>query len=205
MRWDNLFHDLETQLDAEVDAAHRDREREKEREAIAQSTLAQMLRRLKEQTLVVEFVLGDYSLEGQVESVGRDWIAAEIRSPGLLAGYAIVPFPQLSAILLAPEQVWVASQAFTGQSASDATQGSTRVLSLLEKIPVRIVLRDLCRRRRQVVVVTRGAHYSGTLDRVAADYLEIACHQGDVARRQADVSRLAVIPLDAVLLVRILD
>ena len=64
------------------------------------------------------------------------------------------------------------------------------------------MLRDLCRRRAAVDLVTGAIRTHGTIDRVGRDQLDLAEHEPGVPRRDAAVTRIRIVPLGEVLLVR---
>jgi hypothetical protein len=64
-------------------------------------------------------------------------------------------------------------------------------------------LRGLARDRAPVqVVLDDGTALHGTIDRVGADYLELAEHPGDLHRRADAVRGVRTVVIDAVVLVR---
>lgn len=65
-----------------------------------------------------------------------------------------------------------------------------------------MVLRDLARQRIPVTVFVTSARAHGTIDRVGADHLELACHEPGEARRAAAVRWIELVPLAQLLLVR---
>jgi hypothetical protein len=67
-------------------------------------------------------------------------------------------------------------------------------------LPVTVVLRHLARDRAAVVLRLRsGAEVAGTVDRVAADHLDLAVHPADERRPRGGPVR--AVALDALLLV----
>jgi hypothetical protein len=66
------------------------------------------------------------------------------------------------------------------------------------------LLRGIARDRSPVTVFCASAEQaaSGTIDRVGADFLELAEHPLDVPRRRGDVSNVRLVPLTALVAVR---
>lgn len=201
MRWDNLFHDLETQLDAEHAAAARDRQRERQREQISQTTLVDRVRALHSISSRITCVVGARSLACDVDSLGRDWFSGELFGQGGQLGYAVVSVVHITRVSMLALPATQSSQALIENAEARAGKKQDGPVRLVDKIPLRIVLRDLCRRRKTVTVVTGEGSFSGTLDTVAADYIELARHSPDVARRQSLIERIELIPIVAVQIV----
>jgi hypothetical protein len=66
------------------------------------------------------------------------------------------------------------------------------------------ILRDLARRRVPVVLSTRGGDdVHGTIDRAAADHLDLAVHDPETARRADAVRGFRIIPFAAVIAARL--
>jgi hypothetical protein len=71
------------------------------------------------------------------------------------------------------------------------------------KLDLRHALRGLARGRLPVAAVLRDATtLHGTLDRVGADFVEVALHAPGEARRQPAVSAVRTVPLTALSVVR---
>lgn len=201
MRWDNLFHDLETQLDAEHAAAARDRQRERQREQISQTTLVDRVRALHSISSRITCVVGVRSLECDVDSLGRDWFSGEIFGQGGQLGYAVVSVAHITRVSMLALPASQSAQGLIAKAEELSIARQDDRVRLVDKIPLRIVLRDLCRRRKSLTVVTSEGSFSGTLDTVAADYIELARHSPDVARRQSLIERIELFPIAAVQMV----
>jgi hypothetical protein len=71
------------------------------------------------------------------------------------------------------------------------------------RIDIRLALRGLVQDRAAVVVtLVDGSTASGTIDRVGADFVEIADHAPGEPRRRAAVRAIRTLPLGALALVR---
>lgn len=72
-----------------------------------------------------------------------------------------------------------------------------------ERIGLRMLLRAISRDRSEVrIALLDASTVSGTIDRVGADFLELATHPAGEARRRSAVRQLIVVPLSGVVAVR---
>ncbi|WP_448809400.1 hypothetical protein [Agromyces bauzanensis] len=196
MRWDQLFDDLESQLDQE----QRDEERalalEEERLRLSRLTLRDRLGAMAgsaagdpASSVRVE-LRGGRLLQLRPLSFGRDWMSALVQGSGRSEGQCIVPLAAIAAVI--PDRTQLESSLVT------AAEPSSR---LAERIGLTFVLRDLCRRRMPVHVSTDGGGVHGTIDRVARDHVDLALHEPGTPRRERDVQGYRIVPLERVLLV----
>jgi hypothetical protein len=192
MRWENLFDDLENQLERELDSEIRDQLRDEERQRHASSSLRERLALLapprasapSEGVRVELRHCGEARLE--LVTVGKDWIACRVIDSACLHGSALVPLVAIVRLSLTRAQLATSLE-------RDFFSSSTSPLT--DRIGLSFVLRDLARRRRQVVLHSHGEPRHGTLDRVAADHLDLAEHREDRARRPSAVTAITLIPL----------
>lgn len=180
MRWDELFTDLEAQL-AQAEAAElagevSDRTRR-------ETSLLAITGRLGA-AIGADLVLhceGVQQLQGRLTEVGPDWLLLEEpgRAEALVSARHLVDVTGLTA-------------------ASEQQQGKVwRALDLPW------ALRSLARSRSAVQVLQcSGAARSGTLDRVGADFVELAEHPPGEARRRGAVSQVVLIAIEAISVVR---
>jgi hypothetical protein len=93
------------------------------------------------------------------------------------------------------------------------TSSGAAIAGVEQRLDLRFVLRGLSRDRSPVAVVVRGGggdpaglytETTGTIDRIGADFLELAVHAPWEPRRAGSVRSVALIPLVAVVLVRAL-
>nr|WP_246318600.1 hypothetical protein [Leifsonia psychrotolerans] len=130
---------------------------------------------------------------------GRDWLAGDVvsadtgmtehRSQSALA-MCVLPFAAIAGVVMTPEQI-------PDSLASEADSAAR----LIDRIGLPFVLRDLCRRRKTVVVhMPRGA-LTGTIDRVGRDHLDVAVHPADSPRRAHAVTEYRIVPLAQIQLV----
>lgn len=209
MRWDNLFDDLEAQLEAEIDCAEQSVHDDEERQRQAQLTLHERLRNVSQNSPeAIGLTLAarrdvTLTLTVTILRLGRDWCAVDVISPPALEGHALV---QIAAVVaLNPTELQVAAslgQTLAGQltPVSDVTQTPR----LVDTVGLGFVLRDLARRRRTLEIHSLYGVFVGTLDRVGADHCDLAEHREYVSRRQSSVLRYRVLSLASISLVRIL-
>jgi len=202
MRWDNLFDDLEGQLEHELTAEDLDLRAEEERLRIGRLSLRDRLRALQR----AESRHGDWSvrvalLDGselrlRPSTIGRDWFSADLVDDGTGRAPCVVPLSAVTGLLLARAQV-AASLVVADADEHDRAPG------LSERLTLSFVLRDLCRRRASVEVRTPSGAAHGTIDRVGRDHLDLAVHERGSARRESVVSQYRVVPFAQVLVVRV--
>jgi hypothetical protein len=182
VRWDELFADLAAQLEAaeagELAAEVADRTRRE----LAALRLVDRLRAAVGQQVRVR-VDGVGPLAGLLVHVGAD--AVVVAEPG--GAQALVPVSAL---------VWVGG--LGNRSAAPGDEGGVAArLGLAyqlrgvaqDRLPVRVHLRD-------------GTALTGTVDRVGADFLELAEHPADEPRRPAAVTAVRTVPFGALAAVR---
>jgi hypothetical protein len=179
MRWSALFDDLEAQVRLLDDVSRAGEVAELARAEAAQLCFAD---RVRATTGPIRVHRRDGSfLRGTVVSSGPDWLLLR-DEPGdeelVLAG-------------------GLSGASGLGRSARAATGVVARRLSALR------VLRALAQDRATVVVtLVDGSALTGTIDRVGADFLEIAVHAADAIRRRDEVTDSTALLLSAVSSVR---
>jgi len=191
VRWDRFFEDLEDQLDSEWEAERAALDTEAERLRLARLTLRERLLGLVGSTDVAPgFDLVDGSgATGAVAAVGADWIAVDVPDDG--GGAVIVPLAAIVAIGMPHADLLRSARGTTGSR-------------LQERMTFGFVLRDLVRRRVPVTVRVHGGRaLAGTIDRAAADHLDLALHDRGAARRREAVIGHRIVPLAAIACVRL--
>lgn len=198
MRWDELFDDLESQLERELSAEEVDLEAEEERLRLGRLSIRDRVTSLLGRSVLgerVDLTLTDGSrLPVRPSSAGRDWLAVDVLAESERSTQSIVPFSAIAGISLGAAQVRASLTGSTG----DETQPS-----LSARLGLPFVLRDLCRRRRGVDLVTVIGTMYGTIDRVGRDHLDVAIHERGMPRRASAVTELRIVPLSALLLIRL--
>jgi hypothetical protein len=184
MRWDSLFDDLAGQLDDELagdDAGVRlEAERlRRGRLALRDRLMALVGESTGGEAVVVELVDGT-TWRLDIRTIGKDWLQAGV---GVSEDReVIVPFGAVAAVAMTQAQVdWSLDEV------------AVREPRLLDRLTVSFLLRDLCRRRSAVVVSTRTGRWTGTIDRVGRDHLDLAVHEPGSPRRNRNVEQIRVI------------
>ena len=186
MRWDDLFGDLEAQLEAaeaaSVDAEVADRTR---RES-ALLTLAERLGGSLGRRVGVQ-VAGAGRVDGRLVELSGQWLLLAGDSGGAGGSGA-----QVLVVLSAVQSV-----AGLAAGSDPPPAGGQRV-----RLGLGVALRAIARDRRPVVVhLTGGGTLEGTLERVGADFVELTEHPADEVRpRRAGGVR--TVPFTALALVR---
>lgn len=183
MRWEELFADLEGQAEAALAAELAAEVAERTRREVGRLRLVDRLRAAYGADVVVR-VRGAGALRGTVADVGSDW--ALLAEPD---GYgALVPLAEVLAL--------------SGVGARSELPGAEGAVE--QRLDLRYALRRLVRDRAAVrLVLVDGTTVAGTLDRVAADHVDLAQHDPDEARRARAVRQVLLVPLSAVALVRV--
>ncbi|RZS90126.1 hypothetical protein EV189_1909 [Motilibacter rhizosphaerae] len=179
MRWDELFADLEAQLEAAERAELGAEVADRTRREWARVPWAARLRSAHGCRLVLR-VEGAGPLEGELVDSGPGW---------LLLGSGV-----RAAVVAAP-----AVLAVSGLPARSAVEEG----EVARRLDLGYVLRGLVRERAALDVVLRdGTVLHGTGDRVGADWLDLAVHPADRARRSGEVRGVQTLPLPALAVVR---
>jgi hypothetical protein len=181
-RWDALFADLDGQFAAAEAAELAEEVADRTRREIALVRLVDRLRSAVGHPVVVT-VAGLGRIEGRLAAVGPDWLL--LAEPG--GREALVAAAAL--------------QAIDGLPPEAAPPDGEGVVAA--RLDLRHALRGLARTRVGVVVaLAGGGSVTGTVDRVGADFVEIAEHSAGEPRRRSEVRRFRVVPLGALAAVR---
>jgi len=189
MRWDDLFDDLESQLERELSAEELDLQIEEERLRLGRLSVRERLLALGSGTIAVTLVTGERFTARPV-AFGRDWFSADVGVERVRQ--CVIPLGAIAGISLAPGLVG-------GSLAGVADAGGHPSLS--DRLGLAFVLRDLCRRRRAVDLVLASGVAHGTIDRVGRDHVDLAVHDRGEPRREGAVREVRIVPLAALLLV----
>lgn len=196
MRWEHLFADLESQLDAEQREEERALRIEEERLRLARLGLrdrfvAMMRAEGADSVWTVRIELqGGGAHAVRPVAFGRDWLSGELREPGARVRQCLVPLDRIAAVVPAARQL-----AGSLEPVPEATAG------LADRMGLPFVLRDLCRRRTGVSLTTLDGVVHGTIDRVGRDHLDLAVHEPSAPRREREVRQYRIVPLDRIALV----
>jgi hypothetical protein len=202
MRWDNLFDDLESQLEQELDAEQLDLLAEEERLRLGRLSLRDRIMMLSDagsaarsEPIRVTLTSG-VTLPLLPTTFGKDWLAADVAGSHPPA-QCILPLAAIASVSLTPDQL---EASLERTSPAGGKHGSGR---FIDRIGLPFVLRDLCRRRASLELVTTSATVYGTIDRVGRDHLDLAVHEPGSSRRAVNVTDQRMIPLETVMLVRV--
>ncbi len=177
MRWDALFADLEAQAAALEHAERAAEVEERARGELAALGLVDRLRGAVGATVRLRLA-GGGSVRATVARVGPDWL--------LVADGAREVVIPLGAV-----------QGVRGLNRYSAVPGSGGALA--SRLGLRSALRGIARDRSAVRLELRdGSAIEATVDRVGADFVEVAAHPAGEPRRRADVRDVEVIPFGAI-------
>jgi hypothetical protein len=196
MHWDRLFDDLEGQLASEWEAERAALDAESERLRIARLELRARLRTLCAAGAEATIDLANgRRIPVTLQALGADWVAAGSR---VAAGVHAPP-----STLLIPQQALAGLTLDHGILLASLEDSPPSDQALRERMTLGFVLRDLARRRAAVHVTTlTGDELHGTIDRAAADHLDLAVHDAGEARRASAVQGFRVIPFSRLVALR---
>jgi hypothetical protein len=178
MRWDALFEDLESQFDALQESDLYGEVADRIRTEVGKITVLDRLRGAVDTVVRIELA-GAEPLEGLLTRVGKDCLLIEAgREEWLVPVGALVAVHRLGP--------WA-------EPAVGAVAG---------KLGLAHLLRGIARDRSPVTVFCGGIPVTGTIDRVGADFLEVAEHPLDAPRRRSEVYNVRLIPAQALQAVR---
>lgn len=201
MRWDNLFDDLESQLERELTVEEIELRAEEERLRLARMALRDRLLAVYASSqagasasiadvrvrLVNGAVITTHPL-----SFGKDWFLAALVDGPARHPQCIVPIAAIAGLLLERAQVHCSLAAPIDPERS-----------LSARLSLAFALRDLCRRRTAVELHLLGEVVRGTIDRVGRDHLDLAVHEPGSPRREAEVSHYRIVLFSQLLFVRL--
>jgi hypothetical protein len=180
MRWQELFADLEAHVVSMERADDAGEIAERTRGEVAQVLLLNRLRANVACRLTV-WVEGAGELTGQLQRVGADWF-----------------------LLASTDEVIVSVAALLGVvnlPAAAVSSGGVDVVG--SRIRLTSVLRAVAKDRSAVRIVLRqGTAVAGTVERVGADFVDVAVHDLDQAPRADQVRSRVTISLASVACVR---
>jgi len=192
VRWDELFADIESQFERQLDAERLDLAAETERLRSGRLTLVERLESMSSDGGRVRLVLADgQTVELRVDSTGADWVAGEARL-GERARGTVIPIRAIAEV----------QPAAGHQDRMREGTSPLRPRGLADRLGLAVVLRDLCRRRIEVDLCTMLGTHHGTIDRVGADHLDFSRHGiGEPRRHPTEGTRL--VPFAGVVCVRL--
>jgi hypothetical protein len=164
----------------------REAELEEERLRIGRAGLRDRIAAIGPEALRLRLTDGSH-VEVLPRTVGRDWISGDLIGS---AAQVVLPLQAVAALLPTAGQL--------ERSLEPVSLGT-----VTDRIGLAFVLRDLARRRRTLQLTTAGGVLAGTIDRVGRDHLDLAVHPADGWRRASAVTRIEVLALSQLLLVRV--
>ncbi|TFD16128.1 hypothetical protein [Cryobacterium sp. TMT4-10] len=197
MRWDNLFDDLEGQLEHELNAEETDLRAEEERLRLGRLSLRNRLTGLARASGLGAGVLRVVLASGETLTLrpttfGRDWLAADLLDAGSTGAQCVLPLAAVAGVIVRRDEI----------PDSLVTEPESAV-RLADRIGLPFVLRDLCRRRANIEVHTRSGPLRGTIDRVGRDHVDLAVHAAGTLRRESEVHQYRIVPITEIQLVRL--
>lgn len=204
MRWDNLFSDLESQLEYGLNAEENDLHEEEERLRLGRLSLRDRLRQVvavsdRGANYSITFnLVGGVTLSARVTTIGKDWFAADV---GLVAGrgleraqkQCIVPLGAVQGLSLTRRQIRHSLEPHSPEVPAAIT----------DRLGLAFLLRDLCRRRTTVDVSLQTESLFGTIDRVGRDHFDLALHEATSPRRDAEVAGYRLVSFDCLVMIAV--
>jgi hypothetical protein len=182
VRWDELFRDLEGQLEAAGSAELAAEVADRSRREVAALRLLDRLRPAVGHPVRLH-VQGAGQVTGTLQEVGAQWLL--VVEPG--GRQALVPFAALLGV------------AGIGARSTAPGQGG----EVFARLGLAHALRGIARDRAPVTVwLSDGTALPGTVDRVGEDFVELAEHAPGEPRRRAEVSGVRAVPFAAIAAVR---
>ena len=182
MRWDDLFRDLEAQLEAAASAEQDAEVADRSRREAALLGLVDRARAAVGHPVVVR-VLGAGPVDGTLTDVGSQWLL--LADPA--GREALVPLAAV--VSVAGLRAWSGTPGSPGQ--------------VFVRLGLGSALRGIARDRAAVQAwLIDGSTVSGTVDRVGADFVEISEHATGELRRSGEVTGVRTVPFAGLALVR---
>lgn len=194
VRWENLFDDLESQLEHELGTEDADLRAEEERLRLGRLSFRDRLMSCSAgaDASPLSLRLRDgSSLSLTPSAFGKDWLAGDVVDTRRERTQAIVPLRA------------VVSASLDGGSLAASVLPPPAGARLVDRLGIAFVLRDLCRRRCALRLVTDTGTLAGTLDRVGRDHVDLAMHEPGSARRTRNVAEIRLVPFDAIVAARL--
>ena len=213
VRWDNLFDDLEGQLEHELHVEEIDLRAEEERLRLGRLSLRNRLTSLARApgttigfrsgsdrrtgsdhgpgVLRIVLAMGE-TITVRPTTFGRDWLAGDLLDSVSAGSQCVLPLAAVAGIVLRRGEI--------PGSLCTEPESAARVV---DRIGLAFVLRDLCRRRSNVEVHTRAGVLPGTIDRVGRDHIDLALHAPGTLRRETEVHQYRILPVAEIQLVRL--
>lgn len=184
MRWEQLFNDLDARFGELADAEMMAELADRQRVAAGAISVVERVSGAVGRPIRIRTTAG-VTISGTLRQVGPDWLLLQ-EAPG--------------------REVVLALRAATIiEGLSAATGPAIKGIEL--RLNLRYALRGMARDRAPIALVVCGGagphtEVTGTIDRLGADFLELALHAPWEPRRAASVRSIVLVPLSAIVLVR---
>ena len=182
MNWESYFAELEGQFADDAAAERAAVAVESERLRLSRLDLATRVRAATADHARVQLTtLGSHHVAGTLSATGADWCGVDTGNTVRCVRFEALRALSFAADGLQRRLMPVPTAAMAGR----ATFG--------------YVLRGWARSRTPVMIHLADASVAtGTIDRAGADHCDLALHDAHVARRDAEVSRIVVVPFAAI-------
>jgi hypothetical protein len=134
----------------------------------------------------------------RIATVGGDWLGGDLVDGTSRRSQCVLPIDAIAGINLDSQR---AQGSLDPLDTSDPPENGRA--GFTARFGLAFVLRDLCRRRSALDLLTVDGTLHGTIDRVGRDHLDLAVHDSDTPRRQAEVRAIRIVPFARVRLVRL--
>ncbi|MCC6375517.1 MAG: hypothetical protein IT191_00695 [Microbacteriaceae bacterium] len=197
MRWENLFDDLESQLEVELGSDEIDMQAEEERLRLGRLTIRDRLKELAASSpnapRFCRLELADgVRVRVCLEAIGKDWLSGEVQIESGSSRTWLIPLEGIATV--------VVDRAL---EVTTKDQFKEPVRELSDRLGFGFALRDLSRRRVDLDLVTRLGNSHGTIDRVGRDHIDFAVHEKGTPRRENSVSEFRLVPFTQILAVKL--
>lgn len=195
MRWERLFAEMEARFEELADEQASAESADRERVATGSITARQRLAGALDHPVRVRLA-GGLTIDGTLRSVGPDWLLlAESANRDCLVPWSSVTVVQGLTLATGPEP--------TGLDLRFDLRRALRGLAR-DRAPIQLILSGWADEAGPAGAARSTGELAGTIDRVGADFVEIAVHPAWEPRRAGSVRSVALVPLAAILLVRAL-
>jgi hypothetical protein len=187
VRWEELFADLTAEFESLESAELAAEVSDRTRRELARIRLVDRLRAAQSGAVAVtlQALDGGRTVSGRLLDVGPDWMLVRHADAPV---EVLIPLSAVSTVIGLP-------------SGADDPGSEGYVQA---RLGLAHVLRGIARDRAPVSLATRGGGpmLTGTIDRVGADYLDLAEHAPDEPRRAGNVRVERTVPFTAILFVQ---
>ena len=176
MDLNQLFDDLEMQMQRDIDAEIENRVQEEERQRQSRLQMRDRIEALglsqKDVAVKVDLKFGKQMVVQHIR-VGNDWWAVHILEPQELSGVALICLCNISMLQLDLDHVAASLGTPVGKISDQDLRLFNNSPRVLERVTISFVLRDLGRRRKNLTILTPTLRLRGVIDRVGHDHLDL--------------------------------